>query len=100
MGPYDGPLATFWETPHEPRQSNARSIIVCFRDYQDVERIMSYAHILQSRKYGINRDCPDEAVKARFRLWADYKNEKHCEACCRRESCARRISRLERDIEG
>ena len=74
-----GPLRHFGrrQTPHEPRQSNARSIIVCFRDFQDVERIMSNAHILQSREYGINRDCPDEAVKAIFRLWADYKNAKH-----------------------
>ena len=38
---------------------------------------MSNAHILPNREYGINRDCRDEAVKARFRLWADYKNEKH-----------------------
>ena len=60
-----GPLRHFGrrKTPHEPRQSNARSIIVCFRDYQDIERTMSNAHILQSREYGINRDCPDEAVK-------------------------------------
>ena len=47
-----GPLRHFGrrQTPHEPRQSNARSITVCFRDYQDVERIMSNAHILQNRE--------------------------------------------------
>ena len=53
-----------------------RPIIVCFRDYKDVQDILAKAHTLQGTEFGINRDYPDEIVKARSRLWGDYKAEK------------------------
>ena len=53
-----------------------RPIIVCFRDYKDVQEILAKAHTLQGTEFGINRDYPDEIVKARSRLWGDYKAEK------------------------
>ena len=57
-------------------RNKPRPIIVCFRDSRAVEFIMSKAHTLQGSNYGINRDYPDEIVKARSRLWADYKETK------------------------
>ena len=58
------------------QRKDPRPIIVCFRDYKNVETIMSYAFKLCGTKYGINRDYPNEIVSARSRLWADYKSAK------------------------
>ena len=58
------------------QRRKSRPIIVCFRDYKDVQAILAEAHTLQGTDIGINRDYPDEIVKARSRLWADYKAEK------------------------
>lgn len=55
---------------------NHRPIIVCFRDYKDVVRILGNAYKLRDTNYGINRDYPPEIVNARSKLWADYKSEK------------------------
>lgn len=60
--------------PFMPR--NPRPIIVCFRDYKDVVRILGNAYKLRDTNYGINRDYPPEIVNARSKLWADYKSEK------------------------
>ena len=60
--------------PFMPR--NPRPIIVCFRDYTDVVRILGNAYKLRDTNYGINRDYPPEIVNARSKLWADYKSEK------------------------
>ena len=54
-----------------------RPIIVCFRDYKDVDIIMSNVSRLKHKpQYGINKDYPSEIVQARSRLWSDYKMAK------------------------
>ena len=58
------------------KRRGPRPIIVCFRDYKDVELIMRNAKMLQSKKFGINRDYPSEIISARSKLWADYKQAK------------------------
>ena len=57
-------------------QRGPRPIIVCFRDYNDVELIMSNANKLRGTSYGINRDYPRKIINARSKLWADYKTAK------------------------
>ena len=59
---------------HADKQN--RPIIVCFRDYGDVELVLSSAYRLRDSPFGINRDYPKEIVEARSRLWADYKRAK------------------------
>ena len=44
------------------QQRGPRPIIVCFRDYNDVELIMSNANKLRGTIYGINRDYPREIM--------------------------------------
>lgn len=53
-----------------------RSIIVNFRDYQDVELILSNAKKLKDTPFGINRDYPKEIISARSNLWPKYKKAK------------------------
>ncbi|MEW8548325.1 MAG: hypothetical protein AB2693_32885 [Candidatus Thiodiazotropha sp.] len=57
-------------------RNDSRPIIVCFRDYSDVERILSNAKKLRDTNLSINRDFPPEIVNARSNLWAEYKQEK------------------------
>ena len=40
------------------KRRGPRPIIVCFRDYKDVELIMSNAKMLKGKTFGINRDFP------------------------------------------
>ena len=54
-----------------------RPIIVCFRDYPDVETILKNAPKLKGKpNYGINRDYPSEIVAARSRIWSEFKEER------------------------
>lgn len=53
-----------------------RPIIVAFRDFQDVEMIISSAHKLKGSSFGINRDIPSELLEARKPLWTRMKTEK------------------------
>ena len=53
-----------------------RPIIVCFRDYEDVESIIGNAYKLANSNLGISRDYPKEIVDARAELWPLYKSEK------------------------
>ena len=53
-----------------------RPIIVCFRDYKDVEMIIGAANKLKNTPYGINKDFPKEITSARSQLWPLYKTER------------------------
>ena len=55
---------------------NPRPIIICFRDYNDVEAILANAFKLRNTNLGINKDFPKEIVNARSELWPRYKQEK------------------------
>lgn len=46
-----------------------RPVIVAFRDFIDTDNIMQNAYKLKNTSYGINRDYPNEIVKARKSLW-------------------------------
>ncbi|MEW8545898.1 MAG: hypothetical protein AB2693_20440 [Candidatus Thiodiazotropha sp.] len=61
---------------YAPVRTQSRPIIVLFRDYKDVERILANAYKLRDANFGINRDYPPEIVNACSNLWADYKLEK------------------------
>ena len=53
-----------------------RPLIVAFRDFQDVELILSNASKLQGTLFGINRDYPQEIVVARKALMKERKELK------------------------
>ena len=53
-----------------------RPIIVCFRDYQDIENILSQAYKLKGTSLSIHKDYPKEIVNARSQLWPKFKAEK------------------------
>ncbi|MEW8548703.1 MAG: hypothetical protein AB2693_34815 [Candidatus Thiodiazotropha sp.] len=53
-----------------------RPLIVAFRDFQDVELILSNASKLQGTSFGINRDYPQEIVAARKSLMKEKKELK------------------------
>ena len=59
--------------PVKPRH---RPLIAAFRDYPDVELILSNADILQGSPFGINRDYPQEIVNARKPLFQEKKELK------------------------
>lgn len=60
-----------------PNRDKSRPIIACFRDHQDVENILSFAHKLKGKpELGINRDYPNEIVEARSRIWPKFKEMK------------------------
>lgn len=56
--------------------NKVRPIIVAFRDYGDTDSIMSRAKQLRGSPYGISRDYPPEIVKARQKIWPEYKTFK------------------------
>ena len=56
--------------------NKTRPIIVAFRDFGDTELIMSKANKLRGSQYGISRDYPMEIVKARQKLWPEFKKFK------------------------
>ena len=56
-----------------PARNKTRPIIVCFRDYGDVEYILSNSYKLKGLNFGINRDYPPEIVEARSRIWPRFK---------------------------
>ena len=56
--------------------NKTRPIIVAFRDFGDTETIMSHAKKLQGTQFGISRDYPSEIVKARQKLWPEFKRFK------------------------
>ena len=58
------------------KRDKHRQIIVAFRDYSDVESILSNAHKLKGTKYSINRDYPQEIVNAHQTLRKEYKSLK------------------------
>ena len=53
-----------------------RPLIACFRDYPDVELILSNANKLQGTRYGINRDYPREIIDAKKPLFEEKKRLK------------------------
>ena len=53
-----------------------RPLIAAFRDFQDVELIISNANKLKGTGYGIHRDLPKEILDARKPLWTKFKEEK------------------------
>ena len=71
-----GTLKRRRRTPFGQRSPTSRPIIVCFRDYKDVELILSYAYKLSNTNYGINKDFPKEITEARSKLWPLYKTER------------------------
>lgn len=58
------------------KQGQKRSVIVAFRDYSDVELVLSKANKLKGSEYSINRDFPKEIANARRSLWGEYKDLK------------------------
>ena len=58
------------------RSANARPrpLIALFRDYQDVELVLSNANKLQGTPFGINRDYPREIINARKTLLKEKKD--------------------------
>lgn len=53
-----------------------RPLIVAFRDYQDVELVLSHANRLQGTPFGVNRDYPQEIISARKPLFKEKKSLK------------------------
>ena len=53
-----------------------RPLIVAFRDYQDVEPVLSHANRLQGTPFGVNRDYPQEIIAARKPLFKEKKSLK------------------------
>ena len=51
-----------------------RPIIVAFRDFYDIEKILGSAPNLRGTAYGISRDYPNEISKARNSLWKQFKD--------------------------
>ena len=60
----------------DKKAQGPRPIIMCFRDYSDVENIISNSYKLAGTDYGVSRDYPKEIVTARSQLWPMYKAEK------------------------
>ena len=58
------------------KRDQHRHVIVAFRDFGDVQLILSKAYKLKGSKYSINRDYPQEIVNARKSLWKEYKSLK------------------------
>ena len=58
------------------KRDQHRQIIIAFRDFSDVQLILSKAYKLKGSKYSINRDYPQEIVNARKSLWKEYKSLK------------------------
>ena len=66
-----------WRTEaHSRATPKPRPIIVCFRDYQDIEKILANVHLLKNSNIGIHRDYPKEIVDARSELWPLFKSER------------------------
>ena len=53
-----------------------RPLVACFRDYPDVELILSNAGKLKNTRFGINRDYPQEIINARKPLFEEKKTLK------------------------
>ena len=69
-------LGKIRQRPHRAGQPKHRPIIAAFRDYPDVELILSNADKLRGTSCGINRDYPQEIVNARKPLFKDKKDLK------------------------
>ena len=54
-----------------------RPIIVNFRDFCDVEMIMSHVKMLRNTEFSIDYDFPREIQEARSRIWPKYKQLKN-----------------------
>lgn len=57
-------------------RANKRPIIVNFRDYCDLELVLSKAFMLKNTQYSLDRDLPKEISEARKRLWPTFKSMK------------------------
>lgn len=68
------PLQRRGSGPARPRH---RPLIAAFRDYPDVELILSNVDKLQGSNFGINRDYPQEIVNARKPLFKEKKELKN-----------------------
>lgn len=53
-----------------------RPIIIAFRDYSDIDRILGAAFMLKGSGYSITKDYPKEIVSARQRLMPQFKAER------------------------
>jgi len=58
------------------RGHKSRPIIANFRDFCDIEMIMSNARMLRGKPFSIDYDYPREIHEARSRLWPMYKQGK------------------------
>lgn len=54
-----------------------RPIIVNFRDYCDLELVLSKAYMFKNTQYSVDRDLPKEISEARKRLWPRFKSLKN-----------------------
>ena len=64
------------DTRKDRRRSKPRPLVACFRDFKDVDAIISRASNLKGTDYGISRDFPKEINDARKILWPQYKQAK------------------------
>lgn len=58
---------------NQNRHRQIRPIVVKFRDYRDIERIMSNVRLLKGTSFSVDHDYPPEIQEARSRLWPRYK---------------------------
>ena len=59
--------------PRNRRNFLRRPMIVAFRDYYDVEKIIERAYMLKGTRFGVDRDYPKEINNARKLMWNRYK---------------------------
>ena len=62
--------------PRRRDQNQRRPIIVNFRDFCDVQTVMTRAYMLKNTPFSIDYDFPREITEARKRLWAELKTIK------------------------
>ena len=55
------------------KRGSCRPIIVNFRDYCDIEMIMSKAYMLKGTVFSVDRDFPKEISDARKKLWRVFR---------------------------
>ena len=63
-------------TRYGKTRTKPRPIVICFRDYKDVENVLSNANKLKGTNISIGRDYPKEINDARQLLWPKYKEAK------------------------
>ena len=75
---FDGPEVTIERAhrlgPRKDQRIHRRPIIVAFRDYADVELILSRGRFLRGSRFSVDKDFPKEISRARSLLWNRYKD--------------------------